>query len=98
MMAGGAWGNSTDASQRRPPKSFFFLDTLESRDHAFDGMQPVHPQLSTTDHVHYTCVAGAAVPTKFARWPWEWWQCRSYHDKAHAALVVAMTAARLRTV
>jgi hypothetical protein len=72
----------------------YFMDGLLSKEHINAGMQPHHPQLGPTDGLHYTCVASPPVPEAFTRWRWEWWQCRSYHDKAHAALVVAMTAAR----
>jgi hypothetical protein len=72
-----------------------FLDALETHAHRDQGMQPTHPQLRATDHVHYTCVAHEAMPAPVTEWKWLPWQCRSYRDKALASLVVAMTLARL---
>jgi hypothetical protein len=83
---------SGDASvgTRTPLTNVFFLDSLESHDHQNDGFASEHRQLYPTDSIHYGCVARAAVPSVVERWDYQWWQCRAHHDKAHAALVVAM--------
>jgi hypothetical protein len=66
------------------------LDSLESHDHRNDGFASEHRQLYPTNSIHYGCVARAALPFVVERWDYQWWQCRAHHDKAHAALVVAM--------
>jgi hypothetical protein len=91
--AGAPESGDAPVGARTPLTNVFFLDSLESHDHQNDGFASEHRQLYPTDSIHYGCVARAAVPFVVERWDYQWWQCRAHHDKAHAALVVAMAFA-----
>jgi hypothetical protein len=74
--------------------NIFSMSALEHFDAVNDGQQPMHPQLSKVDPIHYACVLHDAYPLPADRWERKPWECRALHERIHVVLAVAMTFAR----